>query len=640
MSTSNNSKHKRNSIGSLAMELSRLDDEASINIVDEETVDDGDYLPRPRQKVANDHNDSSDSDDFTLRNNSDDTEELCELGESLHRIMEGDDSTGSMKSSSRRVLRNNSSKSWSDRFRRTSFSQKNPDLVATGDDFHKKRNKTAQTDVWKKRPDRKVDQSCNLMANHESWVVYESKNEAAQTQPLPGRPSLRSQTSMVDVFLDATSVRSKKRDSGKLVRGFTRNKEFVHRADFTKTDFQPSPRIGFCGCMIVFMAISMSVLVLTPFIMDKIDKVGNSNMQSELEEDSILPLAEVPKSSRLAALEYYVVHQDVTDQDQLQQEDSPVNQALRWMANEDPAELEIPGFDMDVAIDTVTAEQALLQRYALAVLFFSVYPKVSNNGLDSNGRRAQTLLGDTDIKNQEAMEQDWLTDKHICEWHGVTCDDMFESVITIELPHHNLQGTIPREVLVGNSLPYMRELVLSHNQLYGKLPKQTESVERRTSDTDTGSPVESSLEKLVLTSNMLTGTLDNLTEMKRLTFLDVQENRFEGVLPGNFGDLSNLHTLSLSANKLSGDIPSTVGSLTQLRVLDLRQNKFESNIPSVLGQLSHLQRLLINENDFQGSMPIEVCQLIDREENVAELFMLESDCATGHITCDCCSICH
>jgi hypothetical protein len=67
-------------------------------------------------------------------------------------------------------------------------------------------------------------------------------------------------------------------------------------------------------------------------------------------------------SSHLDCLADILVHHDVVGAEALQDESSPQSQALSWLANEDPALLEL---------DSTTPIGILVERYVLALLYFA-----------------------------------------------------------------------------------------------------------------------------------------------------------------------------------------------------------------------------------------------------------------------------
>ena len=62
------------------------------------------------------------------------------------------------------------------------------------------------------------------------------------------------------------------------------------------------------------------------------------------------------------------------------------------------------------------------------------------------------------------------------------------------------------------------------------------------------------------------------TANNRVSGLWLQENRLNGAIPSELGDLANLEALYLSGNQLTGEIPPELGNLANLRDLRLGGN--------------------------------------------------------------------
>ena len=117
-------------------------------------------------------------------------------------------------------------------------------------------------------------------------------------------------------------------------------------------------------------------------------------------------------------------------------------------------------------------------------------------------------------------------------------------------------------------------------------------------------------------------------------FLKIADNQITGELPSAVASLSNLETLILANNQLGGRISESIGEMANLRTLLLEGNQFEGQIPTQLGKLTLLRELDLYGNELTGAVPIEICDLRD-----GELSRLETDCASGQVTCDCCTSC-
>ncbi|KAK4255941.1 hypothetical protein QN277_008866 [Acacia crassicarpa] len=100
-------------------------------------------------------------------------------------------------------------------------------------------------------------------------------------------------------------------------------------------------------------------------------------------------------------------------------------------------------------------------------------------------------------------------------------------------------------------------------------------------------------------SGVLPSEFGNLTQLQ---VLDLTRNYLNGSIPKSFAKLS-LVVISLLANRLSGPIPKEIGNIPTLEELVLEDNHFEGSLPSSLGKLKHLRRLLLSSNNFSGTVP-------------------------------------
>ena len=159
---------------------------------------------------------------------------------------------------------------------------------------------------------------------------------------------------------------------------------------------------------------------------------------------------------------------------------SPQFLALDWIANRDTYRM-----DPD--------DPLLIQRYALAVLYFS-----------TNGKGWKKTFK-------------WLTGVHECEWKadgGVRqCNEQGE--ITDLSLWNNLKGTIPSELM---QLSKLEVLYLSRNELWGTIPPE-------------------------------------IGNLRHLTYLGLQHNKLSGTVPqDSFTPLTSLKFLYLEKNDLTGTI--------------------------------------------------------------------------------------
>ena len=163
----------------------------------------------------------------------------------------------------------------------------------------------------------------------------------------------------------------------------------------------------------------------------------------------------------------------------------------------------------------------------------------------------------------------WLSDRPLGEWHGVTTDGDGR-VTELDLQGNGLSGVILAELA---SLSNLQELWLNDNQLSGAIPTELASL--------------SNLQSLILSFNQLNGPI-----------------------PAELGSLSNLQSLILSFNQLSGPIPAELGNLANLEHLWLYFNQLSGPIPRELGSLSNLATLnLIGNPNLSEPLPVSLTGL-------------------------------
>jgi hypothetical protein len=95
-----------------------------------------------------------------------------------------------------------------------------------------------------------------------------------------------------------------------------------------------------------------------------------------------------------------------------------------------------------------------------------------------------------------------------------------------------------------------------------------------------------------------------------VTAISLSNNRLNGSIPAELGNLSYMTILYLNKNQLlSGSIPPELGNLSNLRTLALEQGQLSGSIPKELGKLNHLEWLFLYENQLSGSIPKQLGNL-------------------------------
>ena len=182
--------------------------------------------------------------------------------------------------------------------------------------------------------------------------------------------------------------------------------------------------------------------------------------------------------------------------------------------------------------------------------------------------------------------ENWLSDKPLGEWHGVTTDGDGR-VSGLNLSENSLAGTIPSDL---TNLTELRGLALFRNQLSGEIPASLGNL------TELGG--------LQLYSNQLTGVIPpELGNLSNLRELVLHANQLEGSIPPELGNLTNLDSLFLDDNQLTGNIPPELGNLANLERLNLSRNRLSGEVPPELGNLTNLWRLRLADNELTGCIP-------------------------------------
>ena len=175
----------------------------------------------------------------------------------------------------------------------------------------------------------------------------------------------------------------------------------------------------------------------------------------------------------------------------------------------------------------------------------------------------------------------WLSDRPLGEWHGVTTDGLGR-VTRLYLPENNLTGSIPPEL---TGLTWLDSLVLATNQLGGEIPPELGGF--------------SNLTRLLLGSNQLSGEIPpELGSLTDLTHLQLGVNQLSGSIPPELGGLARLQYLHLRDNQLTGSVPAELGGLFNLRSLALERNQLTGSLPLSLTGLTVLQSFLFIDNDW------------------------------------------
>ncbi|PQQ01431.1 LRR receptor-like serine/threonine-protein kinase GSO1 [Prunus yedoensis var. nudiflora] len=221
-----------------------------------------------------------------------------------------------------------------------------------------------------------------------------------------------------------------------------------------------------------------------------------------------------------------------------------------------------------------------LSNYSTSLVFLDL----SNNNLAGfipDFTRNMSSLVDLDLSNN------YLTG-FIPDFTG-----NMSSLVDLDLSYNNLTGFIPD--FIGN-MSSLVDLDLSDNQIKGANPNsfarlcnlqslwlETNHLSGQLSKFVQLLPrcAQNSLEVLLLSENVLAGSLNNLTSFSSLTGLYLNANQLSGKIPESIGQMSQLEDIDFSINSLEGVVSEThFSKLSKLKYLDLSSNSLVLNFHS------------------------------------------------------------
>ncbi|CAM8883440.1 unnamed protein product [Rhodiola kirilowii] len=204
----------------------------------------------------------------------------------------------------------------------------------------------------------------------------------------------------------------------------------------------------------------------------------------------------------------------------------------------------------------------------------------------------------------------WNASLHFCKWKGITCGKGIKRVTTIVLVEQNLNGVLSPSI--GN-LTFLRGLYLSNNSLHGKIPNQIGLLWRRLQHLNLAGnsfegriPLElsncSNILRMSFYHNNLSGRIPpQLVSLSKITLFDIGKNNFVGEMPSFFRNFSSLSELYLRYNYFHGEIRDSLQGLSRLKILGLSRNSFSGTI-SQFYNLSSLVAFEIHSNHFTGTL--------------------------------------
>jgi hypothetical protein len=102
------------------------------------------------------------------------------------------------------------------------------------------------------------------------------------------------------------------------------------------------------------------------------------------------------------------------------------------------------------------------------------------------------------------------------------------------------------------------------------------------------------------TKNLTGGIPTNISNLKKLEYLDVSGNQLTGILPTSLSAATKLRSIYLDRNQLSGAIPPQYSLLDSLESFDLAYNNFTGTVPFILSKIKKLAYFGIDNNRFDS----------------------------------------
>jgi Leucine-rich repeat (LRR) protein len=111
--------------------------------------------------------------------------------------------------------------------------------------------------------------------------------------------------------------------------------------------------------------------------------------------------------------------------------------------------------------------------------------------------------------------------------------------------------------------------------------------------------------ELIFTLDHFDAAFCELKRLNHLRYLDLQNNRLEGIIPSCLGMIGNLQDLILSNNHLYGNLPPSIFSeQSKIKVFHVSANQLDGVLLfSTFANASSLQYLDLSSNLFHGNLP-------------------------------------
>ena len=278
---------------------------------------------------------------------------------------------------------------------------------------------------------------------------------------------------------------------------------------------------------------------------------------------------------------------------------------------------------------TGTSPRHGVMSFKTATSSNSLTIEITQRGDLQEGSLRDALMAFYNATNGPAwtQQENWGSDKPLDQWYGLyvwghrDMSENFEELWELRLPGVGSEGTIPDKF--WDAFPNFTTVDLDGNRYESNvLPDKIWHDELKELDLRStlvhwqmnGSIGNAkNLERLDLAwgrtsweRGNITGQIpEELCNLTKLRYIDLQRNQIVGTLPSNIGNMSCLQELKLLHNEIGGELPESFYSLDNLGRAVLSDNKFTGSISPKIGNMSNLVDIWISDCNFEGVLPEE-----------------------------------
>ncbi|XP_031118945.1 phytosulfokine receptor 2-like [Ipomoea triloba] len=171
----------------------------------------------------------------------------------------------------------------------------------------------------------------------------------------------------------------------------------------------------------------------------------------------------------------------------------------------------------------------------------------------------------------------------------------------LDLSWNHLDGSIPSWIGKMDRLFY---LDFSNNSLTGEIPKSLTELKSLISPCSYLSSLNSSTIIPFFVKRNLSGSGLQYNQVSSFPpSIYLSNNRINGTIWPEIGQLKQLHVFDLSMNNITGSIPDSISEMSNLEVLDLSHNELWGSIPSSFNKLTFLSKFSVAYNHLKGAIP-------------------------------------